>query len=573
MKRFTHLGRWCSRRAAVLVLLLAPLVAQAQLISPGKLSAAHADLEGLTKCTSCHVLGQPGAANAKCLTCHTPLATRIAARQGFHAGVASETCASCHKEHFGRDFDMVRFDADRFDHRNAGFVLEGRHARLTCQSCHTSARITAPDVKAFANRHRTTLADTYLGLSTTCQGCHAAENPHGAQFAGQTCQTCHTQETWTGATHFDHARTRFPLVGLHRQVTCDGCHRADPAHPGSARFAGTPFTSCQTCHDDPHRGTRGATCTTCHTPAGWQQIDRKAFEGGFDHAQTGFALVGRHAALACASCHAKPGRRTDAIAITFQRGTDGAAYPHPVATTCASCHRDYHAGAFVGLEGGGTCESCHGPDGWTPTTFDLARHNRETAFALTGAHLATPCTACHHSAALDQTRLTFAFASTTCTTCHASDSPHGAQFAGADGTTTCQTCHTTEAWTPVVGFDHAQTNFPLAGAHARTACADCHTTGADGVRTFRGLSTQCATCHADPHRGQFAGETCATCHDTASFHLASFDHTRTRFPLAGAHEAVACASCHRPEQAPDGAFFTRFKPLGTACTDCHTQPR
>ena len=573
MKRFWH-GPWWGAWVAALLGFSAPPAA-AQLISPGKLSAAHASLEGLANCTSCHVLGAKGASNEKCLACHTPLDTRIRARKGFHATVARESCASCHKEHFGRDFDLTHFDAPRFDHRKAGFALVGSHARLDCQTCHTPALVVAADVKAYAARHGTSLARTFLGLGTTCQSCHAADNPHGDQFAEQACQACHAQDTWKGAARFSHARTRFPLVGLHRQVACESCHHAPPGQPAAAaRYAGTASATCQACHEDPHRGAMGAACQGCHSPAGWQQINRPAFEQGFNHAQTGFALVGAHAALACASCHARPARRTDAIALTFQPGTAGAAYPPPVAEACTSCHLDYHGGAFEARPGGAACQGCHSQQAWLPAQFDLARHNRDTAFPLTGAHQATPCVACHHNPALGQTRPTFHFASTACQGCHGPDNPHGDQFASSAGATICQDCHTTSAWTVIASFDHARTGFPLTGAHGRVACAGCHTPPASqgGPRVFRGLPTACASCHADPHRGQFDGQTCASCHDTASFHVAAFDHSQTRFPLTGAHVRVACAACHHTEHAPDGTPFTRFKPLGTSCKDCHRAP-
>src|SRR5690348_7154800 len=97
------------RLPAVSVLALAFLAgfstaARAQLISPGKLSAAHASLEGMTNCTSCHELGKPGISDTKCLGCHRALQSRIARQAGLHAGFTGKPCASCHKEHFGVQF-------------------------------------------------------------------------------------------------------------------------------------------------------------------------------------------------------------------------------------------------------------------------------------------------------------------------------------------------------------------------------------------------------------------------------------------------------------------------------------
>jgi hypothetical protein len=293
-------------------------------------------------------------------------------------------------------------------------------------------------------------------------------------------------------------------------------------------------------------------------------------ESRIDHeALTGFALVGAHASLACESCHGEADRPADGISMTFVR-RDGA-FPAPAHDTCQSCHTDYHAGAFVDNPRGTQCEGCHAPAAWTPALFDLARHDAETRFPLTGAHVATPCTACHGGRAAG-TAADFSLA-TTCEGCHADENPHGDTFAEADGVTACGSCHATAGWDSGT-FDHSQTDFPLTGAHATVECESCHAreTDASGqpVRRFRGVDTACASCHAadQPHRDQFAGRACGDCHDTGSFTLATFDHEATRFPLEGPHASVACGSCHRVERDAVGAFV-RFRPLGTACADCH----
>src|SRR5512145_2355065 len=71
-------------------------------ISPGALSRAHTQLEGLTKCLSCHEAGKQ-LSSAKCLKCHTAIAGRIKDKRGLHATIMTKTpdrsCASCHSEH------------------------------------------------------------------------------------------------------------------------------------------------------------------------------------------------------------------------------------------------------------------------------------------------------------------------------------------------------------------------------------------------------------------------------------------------------------------------------------------
>ena len=83
-------------------LFLAKLHAQ---ISPGDLTKAHADLEGIFKCTQCHILGDK-VSNDKCLECHKEIKSRIDQKKGYHASreVRGKDCAVCHSEHHGRNF-------------------------------------------------------------------------------------------------------------------------------------------------------------------------------------------------------------------------------------------------------------------------------------------------------------------------------------------------------------------------------------------------------------------------------------------------------------------------------------
>jgi len=74
-----------------------------------------------------------------------------------------------------------------------------------------------------------------------------------------------------------------------------------------------------------------------------------------------------------------------------------------------------------------------------------------------------------------------------------------------------------------------------------------------------------ATARAEgDHASITEGLDCAGCHTSAGWQMAAgrgggFDHTRTGFPLLGAHRVTACTGCH------DGR-----KPLPTACAGCHT---
>ncbi len=466
--------------------------ASAQLLSPGKLSQAHSSLEGIRQCTSCHQIGKRGVADTKCLECHQPLQRRLELKAGFHATLVDQSCGTCHKDHGGVEADIVRFDTTGFHHDTTGFVLEGTHRGIGCRDCHRAELIVTEDVRRFKTEHGA-LGETFLGLGTTCLDCHNRDDPHDRQFGDRACTACHGQTKWENLVGFDHARTRYPLTGLHRDADCADCHKPT-GKPRIVRYRPLEFGTCQTCHADAHRGLMGSNCTDCHSTSGWTLRNRSSFERNFDHERTRFSLVGRHADVDCTSCHVRPAPQTEDLAMTLRVRARGQTYPVPVADNCSSCHRDYHHGAFATMRGGPLCTNCHGQSQWYPATFDLARHNRDTNYQLEGAHATAPCTACHRSMLLGQTELQFHFDVSDCVTCHRADDPHMDQFADAP----CETCHNVDTFS-AVAFDHNGARFKLDGAHDKVPCESCHKleTLSDGhsFRRYKPLGMQCRDCH------------------------------------------------------------------------------
>ena len=118
-------------------------------ISPGPLSKAHQSLTGSANCTTCHKLGG-GQPTFKCLECHTEIAKRLDVHKGLHATYhltagSSQECARCHSEHNGEDFPIVKWDPKTCDHKQTGYALEGKHAGLACNRCHSADKISAAD--------------------------------------------------------------------------------------------------------------------------------------------------------------------------------------------------------------------------------------------------------------------------------------------------------------------------------------------------------------------------------------------------------------------------------------------
>lgn len=488
---------WSPFLLAALLMLGAASAGSAQLISPGKLATAHEDLDGLRNCTQCHVLRQRGISPDQCLSCHVPLKNRLDTDQGFHSTLVEEDCAACHKDHFGRDFALVRFDTLSFDHERAGTALLGSHARLECSACHQEAFIEAEDVLRFESEHGSQ-PETFLGLATTCVACHVQDDPHLDQFPARSCSDCHGEETWEGADRFSHDETRYRLTGQHTGLSCRDCHAplTPSAGTGGLGFTSLAFSECSSCHADVHAGARGPACAGCHETRGWSRVDRPRFEAEFDHSTTAYTLAGAHEALSCGQCHAPSGNdgaRSAGIAITFVPGTESRAYPHPAAQTCTSCHLDVHEGVLIDGPSQGACASCHSEVEWLPVRYDDVRHNRETTFELSGAHASVPCVGCHTDSAVQEAPFHFAAEGSSCLSCHRDDDPHRGQF----GDRGCSACHGTDRFV-VTAFDHDTTQLPLDETHNTLACTSCHVQDQDSAGSFvryRPIESRCRDCH------------------------------------------------------------------------------
>src|SRR5450432_463826 len=207
--------------------------------SPGPLSKAHTKLDGPTHCASCHV-GGGGEGKLKCTGCHVEIKQRLAANPGLHPSLMGpmasitrrdDQCARCHSEHNGAQFVPIRWDVslDEFDHRKAGYPLEGGHAGLKCGRCHTPDRIPAAARKTILMKD---LRRTYLGLGKACLTCH--QDQHRGQLGDQ-CERCHTAAKWKDVTRFDHSTAKFKLTGSPVGTECSKCHTTMPAAlPGAA---------------------------------------------------------------------------------------------------------------------------------------------------------------------------------------------------------------------------------------------------------------------------------------------------------------------------------------------------
>jgi len=173
------------------------------------------------------------------------------------------------------------------------------------------------------------------------------------------------------------------------------------------------------------------------------------------------------------------------------------------------------------------------------------------------------CSNCHdRSNARTQTSL--------CLDCHkktASDINEHKGYHGRmpnAGVGECRACHTEHKGRDAdivqlnrAQFDHRLTDFELEGAHLALACDACHKSG----EAWRKAPATCVGCHKadDVHRGQLT-KSCGECHSSKTWAGGKFEHDKTDFKLAGAHESVACDACH---------VEGHYKQTPKTCVGCH----
>src|SRR6185437_9689974 len=358
---------------------------------------------------------------------------------------------------------------------------------------------------------------------------------HQSLEGPQNCTRCHASSV----------RSRsFLCLDCHAEIASELTHH----HGLHATYsqAGMPGTACVKCHSD-HNGTNFAIVHWTPTPS------------GFDHAQTGYVLDGKHAGVACRDCH--NAKHIDESVRGLLQHKDLNHTYLGLSTRCAACHEDKHQGRF-----GTDCARCHSTEGWNRTRLDQQGFDHsKTRFPLTGMHVQVKCEKCHSAGADGRTRYAgIAFA--TCSACHSD--PHKRTFKQD-----CSQCHSTSTWKKSsfeAKFDHSRTNFPLLGKHLEVQCMTCHVKGDFKAPIAHAV---CADCHKpDPHGGQFAARAdhgkCEACHTVAAWKPSTFtiaDHARTNFPLVKPHDRVGCEKCHIPAGAQ-----TRFKIRFAACVDCHS---
>lgn len=516
--------------------------AKAQL-SPGDLSDAHAEFEGLANCTKCHSIGNK-VTDQKCLDCHKEIDELIYQKRGYHSSteVSGKTCIDCHSEHHGKKFNAVKFDEEKFNHDLTSYTLEAAHGKIDCRKCHVPENISNLEIRK--------RDDTFLGMEKECLACH---DDFHQETLGENCVDCHNIEAFRPAPSFNHDNADFKLIGAHQNVDCNECHQKTTKNGKDFQeFTDLKFTNCTDCHNDVHNGSLGANCIDCHNNNSWKNLNAN---NRFNHDLTDYPLIGYHQEVDCKKCHTS-GNNTKPIKHNL----------------CKDCHQDYHNQEFTSVNKLADCQDCHLVEKpFTYTLFGILEHE-DADFKLEGAHIATPCFACHVS----EDKWTFRNIGETCVDCHVNIHKEfiSEKYFPEEN---CQSCHNSESWKEVK-FDHSSTEWALIGKHEETNCRDCHIdfNYKQNIvkQEFKGIKTECTQCHDNIHGTQFTSSgkhDCTLCHTMAfTWNANNFDHNETNFPLEGKHQEVDCNECHKPKVFEDNVERVNYKIEKFECKDCHS---
>lgn len=279
--------------------------------------------------------------------------------------------------------ETAEVEVFEFDHFNTGFALEGVHASLECESCHTRGQ--------------------FEGTVTDCASCHSEGSAVNASAKPQNhiqvidqCEDCHTPQEWTFVSRVDHISTLGSCQSCHDNFiasgkpadhvttsqNCDSCHNT--AEWVSVNFDHSEaLGSCQSCHlsdKDPHPiNPVSNECEACHATTMWVptiRVDHDEIPTTVCSACHGSTAAGKpsdhiEASNNCESCH----RSTMDWFVNPQIGVDHSEIPRAEMGMCVFCHngviaRGQHAEHIP--TGGAECITCHQPNqGWQFDTSGL----------------------------------------------------------------------------------------------------------------------------------------------------------------------------------------------------------
>jgi hypothetical protein len=420
------------------------------------------------------------------------------------------------------------------------------------------------------------------------------------------------------ATGFDHVKHDGVANSA---LTCQDCHattKTSLVKPGHGACFGKCHGPTPTLKQ-PAIDKRKGVCLSCHTEAALAGAVKQTFTQR-PAATPEFQLsIGhlRHAAVACAQCHATKPLAPHVRCATCHVGSAGKGPPMSLCTGChlpadltqpapdprvlvrsAFSHPRHAARGPTGAK----CATCHVIDSdardlphATKQMCSIAGcHDAKAAFPTTEA-----CTRCHQDVPaikfivprpdkpFDHTRHLPIVAFVACSTCHPIEksgevglarhaqcaSCHDDDFASRDPQT-CGACHdATEPWRKLMPDrpSRSTTDFGTSLDHAKhpATCASCHklTTPDVQLRPPRG-HTACSgkSCHANAGGPAPSFPFCAGCHELGIAERRVADRVTAKWS-ARRNFVHACAACHLDMSGKD--LLSIATPPKSTCAPCH----
>lgn len=353
--------------------------------------------------------------------------------------------------------------ATEFNHDQTGFLLNGAHQRLRCDSCHAKG--------------------VFKGTPRRCQYCHSQssklatikKSSNHIQSTNN-CDDCHTEVTWTSV-RVDHSA----VIG-----SCVTCHNG-------TKGQGKPANHVQS-HDR---------CDSCHRTITWSPafFDHDNVTGSCFNCHNGSTATGKHpqhiqSSNQCDDCHRTTAWRP-------------AGFDHSNVTgACSTCHNGTTATGKPAqhIQSSNICEDCHRTTSWIPAIFDHSNitgtcyscHNGTTAPGKPNNHIqsSNQCEDCHSTTAWTPAGFDHSNAAGSCSTCHNGLNATGKPNDHFITALQCDECHNTTVWNPA-DFRHTSPNYP--GDHrASLSCISCHSGNSETVNwPSPSYKPDCAGCHAN----------------------------------------------------------------------------
>lgn len=484
--------------------------------------------------------------------------------------------------------------------------------------------------------------------NAACENCHkeitaavATKKGYHSSVSSQKCVECHTDHkgrafklvVWDPK-KFDHTKAGYDLVGKHKDVNCEKCHKTK-TKAGVNSYLGAQ-QACKSCHEDIHKGEfKEKLCENCHNTLGWKEKNVR-----FDHGKV-YALDGKHIDVKCAKCHVVKGDFRVAEkekCVTCHLKADK--HKGQLGTACEKCHKTTswkeilfdHSKAKYQLQAkhlqvacdkchasskttgvfkvekydscdapgchdkgkfgnvhkqqftGQKCDKCHTVSGFKPSLYKHGGADY-VGFKLLGKHSSVACEKCHAPDPITKVALFKPIQTASCDAAHCHDVKERGNIHGASqfNRRKCDECHNEQGWKPTL-FKHDSIGFKLLGKHAQAKCEKCHIadplTKIVKYRPIVTISCDWAGCHNVKERGyihgaQFKGQKCETCHNEQGWKPTLFKHDAAGyagFKLDGKHAQTACDKCHKPTGLNEAVLFKPIKYDSCTSAACHKNP-